>query len=267
MTYPNQDGPTQPFTTVCGSPFERVYIHPPGATDLNYRRFRMQVPNNPQGPAVFFFHGRDGHEDSIDKLAFRKMADTWIDQGWIVVSPKSRRPISPFPAWGNQESLDGMVTIWGWLTSVFNPTGVVGYGTSMGSLVGFNVLVDNRLPMFGHAVSSGVCDLEAIYYAGHQTTIRAAYNFLTDAEFPAATAGHNPITRPRADFRNLPVRFYASDNDTQVVRSAHTDPMAVRLAGHVAELEVINCQGSHGSDDHVRDADVLTFFQRASGVC
>lgn len=268
MTYPDQDGPTYPGVTDIDTPYDRVYINPPGLTHLNYRRFRMQVPTPHAGPVVMFFHPLNGNENSIEeKDPLRKMVDTWLNQGWVVVTPRSQTETGGPSNFGNQPTLDGISEIWDWLVVNVGPSGVLGFGSSMGGLVGFNVISDNQIPMFGLAVQSSVCDLEAIYYAGYQAPIRKAYNFTLDSQFLTATAGHDPMDRPVADYRNLPIRMYASTQDTQVPRVNHTDPMAARLQGNVAELKVVNCVGQHGTSDHFRDADVLTFYQRAAGVC
>lgn len=266
MTYPDQYGPTITGVTPCGTPFDRVVIDPPGSTILNYRRFRMHVPDPYVGPVVMVFHGNGNDENVLDKAGLVPMVNTWLDQGWIVVAPRSLT-VANQSAWGNQDSLDGMESAWDWLVANFTPTSVLGYGVSMGGLVGFNLLASNQVPMLGFVSNSGVCDLEAIYYAGNQGLIRKAYNFLTDDLFLTATEGHNPMTRPVADFRNLPVRFYASYADTSVLRTAHTDPMAVRLTGYASELKVIDCLSGHATGDHFKDADTLTFYQRANGGC
>lgn len=132
---------------------------------------------------------------------------------------------------------------------------------SMGGIAGLLMAMRDEFRFTGWAGIYPACDLAWCYAQAWATAgINTAYGISGD--YAAKTAGHDPILYAADRFDGLPMRFYASPDDTTVTKEDNSDAMAALVTGHATECVVYEAEGAHGDASHFQSADLIDFFAR-----
>lgn len=227
--------------------------------------WRIQVPRGYDGrvshPLCLFIHqASTGTRNSPWSEARMAPVNNALERhGYFVASADDGQ------RWGNMASQDNYANLVSLVRSEYNISYVVLLGASMGGLAMLNLLRSGVVPNLRAAAGIGaVCDLEAMYLGGSFTAaIEAAYEFSGPAQFPAATAGFNPMTADPGEMAVIPIRYWASPGDVLVPKAAHSDALVARIASVNPDASVVDCTGGHLDVNQYRPAELLEFFEAA----
>lgn len=131
---------------------------------------------------------------------------------------------------------------------------------SMGGFNGLQVL--DRVRVRAWAGIFIACDLASIEELGqYSEDIRAAYGLDEDAPAAPAIRGRSPV---EVDVpRGLPMRFWASPEDTVVPKGPNTDACAEEARRDGARVEVTTARGEHTDPSHYDAQGILRLFASA----
>lgn len=99
-----------------------------------------------------------------------------------------------------------------------------------------------------------VCNLRTMNYGVFAPSIRRAYGSAESRAF----AQDSPLIP--AHVSGLRMLFFASPQDTTVLKSTNTDLCAARLRSEGADVKVVTTTGPHGARSDYRPAELLRFF-------
>ena len=214
-------------------------------------------------PLILYVHGSgESFRSLLDDPRKTACVAAMLEQGYILAGSAAHGTDN----WGNQASVDDYVDLYRYCAAHYSVGKVIIWSQSMGGLDGLTAIAENKVPnVVGWLGTYPVCNLANLYSGGGFTSrINAAYGITgTGAStFENLTAGLDPAVRPASDFHNLPMRFYASPEDTIVPKAQNTDLLAAHMSSSTAEHEVVPCHGNHGDASHFQPADYLSFIQR-----
>ncbi|MDN4174750.1 hypothetical protein QWY28_17445 [Nocardioides sp. SOB77] len=142
-------------------------------------------------------------------------------------------------------------------------TGAVAVGATSLPTAGAFPVVGTQLQ-----VGAGTANVETVITTGASNGTSVAVTATTKthasgdavSDFPTKSAGFDPMQRPISDLTDVRWRFLASTADTNVLKSANTDPFAARIAAAPEEGVV-----THNSSTHTQvsyPADFIAFAKR-----
>lgn len=211
--------------------------------DLPGQRAIIIRPATPNDLLVVYHHGSGETERGllVDPLK-AELVTRLISAGYTLAASNAKGN-----NWGNQPAVDDYLALTATLAREFGPP--VHLSQSMGGLTGL-LTISQGAPTAGWCGIYPVCDLASM--AGSKY----------DDAITAAGATQNPVDLDPSVFAGLPMRFYASPEDTVVLKAANSDRMAELVAPMAAEADVVECRGDHGDPSHFQPDDVLAFVGR-----
>lgn len=211
-------------------------------------------------PLLMYHHGSGEDDDGLLDDALKAATTTaLLDAGYICcgISAMGNN-------WGNQAAIDCYPDLYNTVADSYNLSYTLFLGQSMGGFTSLLCIAQNNVPKtIAWAGIYPACNLGAVYTAGAFTAaINTAYS-CTSETYATATAGHDPCLMLGSAFRRLPMRFYASESDTAVVKDTNTDTFQPIIAPYCTESEIVLCTGDHGDPSHFQPTDLVAFYERA----
>ncbi|MGY1699125.1 hypothetical protein [Geodermatophilus sp. SYSU D00766] len=206
------------------------------------------VPERPNGRLVLYAHGYGADLGALaDDEAFGGLAQGLVAAGYAVAASDAGGD-----AWGTAASVDAHAALAATARELTGAGEVFLVAESMGGLAGAQLVTGRRIAgLRAYAGIAPLCDLGSVYDA-FADSIDAAHG--TDVD--AALARLSPV-RLDAD---VPVRLWASDEDTVVARERNADACAGQVLVDGGTARVVAARGQHG-DPSLYDLDgVLAFF-------
>lgn len=201
-------------------------------------------------PTILYAHGSGGAANQFATLsAWTGLRDWLMDNGWAWVEGTGGSTTS----WGNAAARTAYENSYTHVDGVLDLGIVVPLGRSMGGVVATWLLTESTViaPVAGGCIiNSGVQDLLA-FYDGTSTTVqgqmRTAYGGASDrAGFIAASASHEPLSRPASLWSAKKVIQLVGTADTTVPRALHGDAMRAHYAGQpLVDLLDVKTGGTH----------------------
>lgn len=237
------------------------------STQTDGSNFRVWMPKTYDSripaPLCIFSHGSTtgGAEWAWSNVPMRGVLVALLNAGYIVAATQAGPGALGDDNWGRQAAIDDEVELYEWVVARYNVGSVVRVAASMGGLVSLLGLAERRIPTVAWVGIMPVTNLANMYaISSRKATIRAAYGFTLDAQYVAATEGHDPMLLTSNAFRGIPMRFYASPADTDVSKAANSDLFAAKVSRWAPEAEVVVCSGPHGDASQFQGSDVVTFL-------
>lgn len=165
---------------------------------------------------VIFFHFYGGTYTSMPSA---QLTNQLLANGYSIAT------MSATDAWGNEASLQRYQKLYNYVIRKFNvDKQPVAISESMGSLTAFNTINRNLIPFRAFVNIIGVVNLGSYYTAastfGAGASIRAAYNFSSDADSTKAFFGYDPYKKLNTQWgdttynASVPVYFVSGELDT-----------------------------------------------------
>lgn len=209
---------------------------------------KILEPENYHGqavPLIIWFHGSGqptGNEEGL--TAFETVAPNtyaFLKAGYLVVSSNAHGD-----NWGNEQSQQDYVDLYNYVKSKYPITNTYFWATSMGGLDSLLVLRSGKIPAKAYAGMSPVTDFDSVYN-----------NERLGPLVKAQWKGHPTIKGPNQyhDYPDIPYLFYASYEDTYVVRAENIDKL------DVPNKTVRTTRGDHTDPQNfVQPAALVKFF-------
>lgn len=210
-------------------------------------------------PLLMYHHGSGEDEGALLDDALK--ADTVIallDAGYILCG------IAAGENWGVQSACDYYPDLYYTVDYYYNLSYTLFLSQSMGGFTGLLCLAQNEIPkVIAWAGIYPACNLSGLYDDNKfVSAINTAYSCTADT-FDAKTFGHDPSDKWGKAFRGVPIRFYASPDDTTVPKSYNTDTFQALISTSCSESVIQLCTGIHGDPSHFQPADLVAFYERA----
>lgn len=210
--------------------------------ELDSQRAILLRPAEANGRLVVYHHGSGERERAL--LTDRLKADVvraLLVAGYSIAASDARGN-----NWGSAAAVGDYRALVEALPDFAAP---VHFAQSMGGLTGL-LSIGQGISAAGWFGIYPVCNLADMAAGPYAEAI-------TDAG-----AVDNPLDLESFAFAGLPMRFYASPEDTVVAKAENTDAMVALVASVAAEAEVVECRGDHGDPSHFQPDDVLAFVGR-----
>ncbi len=213
----------------------------------------VRVPERPNGRVVLYAHGLGGRATALlGDEAFGALADGLVAAGYVVAASDAGGD-----AWGDGASVDAHAALAVAVTGAVGAREVHLVAESMGGLAGAQLVTGRRIPgLRSYAGISPLCDLSSVQDT-FGDSIRAAYGPAVDD----ALARLSPVRLEAA----VPVRFWASAEDTTVDRRRNADVCAAQVVDAGGRADVVAAQGRHNDPSTYDLAGLLAFFEAAAG--
>lgn len=211
-------------------------------------------------PLVIYAHGSTDTELSVlDRGTVR--AYTALLQAGFAVASSSQHGNN----WGSQAAQDDLVGLYHYVNERYPVGPVFLLGESMGGLSSLQVAAHDRLDVAAWAGIYPVTNLRAMWERGwyFRRAIAVAHGAAVDgSDYATRTSGADPMTLDPNLFAGLPMRFYASSDDTVVRAPDNSEALAARVAGLALEATVVPHVGGHGDPTAYQTRDLIDFFLR-----
>ena len=224
---------------------------------------KILIPDNYISSAVVYHHGSGENAASLTGDVLKADVVTrLLADGYLLASSDAAGN-----NWGNQAGLDAYSALQDYLVANYAPTKTAIFSQSMGGLTGL-LTAANGLPglcaWFGIYPVCSLSSMFALNAGTYAAAIRTAYGIAANgSDYSTKTAGHDPVLVSPSLFTFLPMRFWASPDDTVVEKTTNSDAMKTNVTESKAESEVIICSGDHGDQSHFSPQNVSDFLARA----
>lgn len=215
---------------------------------------RIMVPTVNNGALCIYHHGSGESYNAIGAGLKGGVVDAILAAGWILASSSAHGE-----NWGNAASLLDYEKLYYYISDEHAISHLVHFSQSMGGLSGLNTVARRTIPADGWFGIYPICSLAAAHAGAFSNGINAAYNL---GNYATLTAGFDPALNDASQYAGVPMRFYASPDDTLVPKVDHTDVFRTLIAADPAEHELVTCTGNHGDASHFQPADVVSFLGR-----
>jgi alpha-beta hydrolase superfamily lysophospholipase len=210
------------------------------------------VPEEPAGRLVVYAHGYGADLGALlDDEAFGGLAQGLVAAGYAVAASDAGGD-----AWGSAASVEAHAALAATARGLAGADEVFLVAESMGGLAAAQLVTGDRIEgLRAYAGIAPLCDLGSVYgdFAG---SIRAAHGAGVDE----ALERLSPV---RLD-AGVPVRLWASGDDTVVARERNADACAGQVLADGGTAEVVPARGQHGDASHYDLDGVLAFFAAAA---
>ncbi len=213
----------------------------------------VRVPERPNGRVVVYAHGLEARATALlNDEAFGALADGLVDAGYVVAAGDAAGD-----AWGNAASVDAHAALAVAVTDLVGARDVYLVAESMGGLAGAQLVTGRRIPgLRAYAGISPLCDLGSVHH-DHERSIAAAYGPAVDD----ALAELSPVRLDPV----VPVRIWASADDTTVDRRRNADVCAAQVVAGGGRADVVGAEGGHNDPSTYDLAGLLAFFEATAG--
>ena len=243
--------------TAAGTSYDEVLIYPLGVQDRALVCIPTGVVRNDEVVLAICAHGSGGTEQTINSTAMAATRDAMLDRGWIVMSAFAHDR-----AWANSVAQRDYQRLYTWATSQWQVTDVVLHGQSMGALSMLNIAARDAIPRIRGVVSiDGALNLGAAWAGTYKSQIRTAYGTTDDANYPVATAGHDPCLIDVQRFAGKRLFLSASLADTDIPKAQHSDVFEARVSGIAAELVYRVGTAEHVQAPNYFPEDAVAFLE------
>lgn len=187
-----------------------------------------------------------------------------IDAGYIMAGTNASGD-----NFGSQSACNNYVALAAYLRATYNVSYIAIWSQSMGGLAGLMAIAQNNIAgIVGWLGTYPLCSLNAAYTGSGGTnfssSVNAAFGITGTAPntYGQLTNYHDPLLRPQAAYRNIPMRYYASWGDTAVGKTQNTDAFSAMIGASARENTVVVCTGNHGDPSHFVPSEYVAFFGR-----
>lgn len=196
--------------------------------------YKILYPTNYSGaaPLVLWFHGSGpdkGNEELLLKSpTVEPNVKAFLGAGYIVATSNARGD-----NWGSPQSQQDYIDLYNYIARTHTITDVYFWATSMGGLDGLYVLRSREIPVKAFIGMSPVTNLQSV-----------ARNDMLGKYVQRQWGGMPNVPSPidYEDYPDIPYLFYASYDDTYVVRKDNLDKLSI------PNKRVVASTGDH--DDH-----------------
>lgn len=217
----------------------------------NTRRLQVPPTYDPwqPKPLVVWCHNASGTALNVqDDPRMQVLMTALYEAGYPVVS------VTTGQTWFNDTQRGAYIAAAEWATTQLATSGVVMVGNSMGGGCVLEILARNEMPnVLAALIIAPAVSLAELYANGtYKPYIRTAYEFTTDAEYAAATAGHDPAQKAGYEFNGIPLMAVHSPGDT-VCSIEYTAELVARVEDY-APAVLITSSGAHMATEQFTDA-------------
>ncbi|GAB3299739.1 hypothetical protein GCM10027451_01460 [Geodermatophilus aquaeductus] len=210
------------------------------------------VPDRPAGRLVVYAHGYGADLGALlDDEAFGGLAQGLLASGYAVAASDAGGD-----AWGSAPSVEAHAALAATARGLTGADEVFLVAESMGGLAGAQLVTGDRIEgLRAYAGIAPLCDLGSVY-GDFTESVDAAYG----ADVDEALERLSPV---RLD-AGVPVRLWASEDDTVVARDRNADVCAAQVLADGGTAQVVATRGQHGDPSHYDLDGVLAFFDDAA---
>jgi pimeloyl-ACP methyl ester carboxylesterase len=200
---------------------------------------------------VVYHHGAGELAESLLRDPLKsEIVRAILSQGWMLASADAHGD-----NWGNAASTKDYAELSDAIAAHRRVSSTLVLSQSMGGLSGLEYVATHP-NVKGWAGIYPACSIEAMRASPQWTAEVESAHSNDDA------ASLDPISVEPGRYSGLRMRFYASHQDTAVIRRTNSDAFAARVKGQAIECEVVDCTGEHGDPSHFRTDDLISFFRR-----
>ena len=221
------------------------------------------VPYNSAVPTrvIMYCHGAGESQTAITADALKTACvEALVNAGYIVAGSNAAGD-----NWGNQAGTDAYAGLDKYLRDNYNVGGVGLWSQSAGGPSGLSALIQGKVKgVVGWLGTYPVCNLANMMGGAYASAINTAYGVtgVGTATYANKTYGMDPLLHAARDFRDTPMRFYASNSDTVVPGAQHSTLLQAIVASSRREAVLVACTGNHGDPSHFVPAEYVEFFNR-----
>lgn len=210
-------------------------------------------------PWIIYDHGFGQTINSITANPPQStFVQTLVKAGYAVIASEYRNPT----CWGSMECAEDIAnlqTLWHSLLNLTAQPYVI--GESMGGMVSWDAISHDTLKPLAVVGIYPACNLADMYANWiFAPFIQAAYGFDSPPQYPAATAGFDPLLTPPRKFTGFPILIWASYGDHVVARSRNEDPFAAAINAAGGRVTIRTSMGDHGDSSNFDAQAVISFF-------
>lgn len=216
----------------------------------------LLTPSNPTGHVVVYHHGSNEDQGSYRTADDKgSLITALLGAGFSICSTNA------FGVdWGTQRSIDSYSRLVDVVTARLDG-GVVHLSQSAGGISGLIGIAQRAFRADGWAGIFPACNLAALERGRLGSFIDDDFQVDVEHPFQERARRFDPLGRPGSAF-SLPMRFYASPDDTVVSKELNSDLMAAHVVDDAPEQTVVECSGDHGDSSHFQPTDLVGFFDR-----
>lgn len=203
--------------------------------------------------------------DMWEETRVQPVTQALQDAGYILAGANDTS--SPQNAFGNQTSLDQFLTLYRYMTELYNVGPLFFYGASMGGLTMANAIMRREFPTPAAAACvGGAFDIGHVWDLGapFNAQVEDAYAATDRATLITNSTGYDPIRGTTSQFRAVPWRLYSSDGDTLQPPLLQEEFLDI-VGPWAPEAELVLATGGHLDPSQYQPSDVLAFFRRYGG--
>jgi pimeloyl-ACP methyl ester carboxylesterase len=210
------------------------------------------VPEHPNGRLVLYAHGYGADLAALlDDEAFGGLATGLVAAGYAVAASEARGD-----AWGSAASVEAHAALAATARQLTGAGEVFLVAESMGGLAAAQLVTGDRIEgLRAYAGIAPLCDLGSAS-GDFRESIEAAHG-------DGVGEALDRLSPVRLEAR-VPVRLWASGEDTVVVRDRNADACADQVRADGGTAEVVAARGEHGDPSHYDLDGVLAFFAAAA---
>ena len=202
----------------------------------------MLLPGASTNRVVVFFHGSGGEAENLVNTGFARSATVFLQRGFAVAASDAAGQQN----WGNPASVAANVRLVRTLRKLGYERFFL-YGGSMGGLDAMQMI--GRVHPEAVALVSPVCNLKGVPLI--QQGVETAWGDARPDYLSPVSANPDP---------GLPVKIWASPEDTWVPKDLNADLCARELRRRGASVRMKPTTGEHTNKHMLRDNSVPNFF-------
>lgn len=282
-------GPT-PAASFADSVSDQIHL---STTVTTSDPFRVTLPKTYDArtppPVWLYCHGADGDENEVfTHTGVRPLTQAFLDAGFIVASASFGGNL-----FNNDVALGKVAELYQYLRDNYALGPIIIAGNSMGGPLAMTLITRKTVP----AISGLMVFQSAITHLDEAAATNAALvpYFVGATGSVAAAFGYTPISNDAAGaqamvrdpafrllikdadpyeislrspqlFRGLPMRLYASPDDTYIAKANHADKLAASLKRYQAEINVVTTSGDHNTVTQFPTADPVNWAKGLIGA-
>lgn len=218
--------------------------------------YQIAIPRNANGRGVVLFHGSGLTETAMYSPYVREATVAFLAEGYTVIGSIGQ---PSGQGWGNNGEQANYAAVIAVARADHGVGDVLFWAMSMGGLSSLLLLSAGTVSgVTGWLGTYPVCNLDNMHdNPTYTATIDAAYG----GDYPGNSVGHDPVLLTGSTlngFQSLPMKAWASSEDTVVPRSENIDLFKTVVASKTT-IEIINATGEHGDLSHINPTAYVEF--------